>query len=360
VKFLHISDLHIGKRLHEQPLIDEQRYILAELLRIARERMVDAVLIAGDVYDRSVPPVDAVDVFDDFITELSEAGIAVFVIAGNHDSAERLDFGSRIMSRRGVHFAGSGMKTVAMTDELGAVNIWLMPFMRSANAVAALEAADVDVTARNIIIAHQFVTSAGGDPELGGSESVAIGGTDAIDASLFDKFDYAALGHIHRPQSVGRTTARYCGSPYRYSFDECSHTKSVIVGEIREKADITLDFVPLVPQRDLYRLKCKLAELAAQTAPRDSYVEVTLTDDEPIVDAITKVREVYLNTLRLIIDNKYSHGGAIHALTGSDIKAKTPLELFSGFFEEMNGEPPSAEQRAIIKNAIEGVENETD
>jgi exonuclease SbcD len=360
MKFLHTSDLHIGKRLHEQPLIEQQRQTLSALIHIAREHSVSAALIAGDVYDRGVPTLDAVNAVDDFITELSSLNISVFIIAGNHDSAERLDFGARIMSRQNVHISGSELRCVPMSDEYGGVNVWLLPYMRAQTVEETLGAAEVDIDARNIILAHQFVISAGSPPEIGGSEIKIVGGVDAVDASLFDRFDYVALGHIHRPQSAGRTTARYSGSPYRYSFDECGHTKQAVVVEVREKGDTALDFVTLTPTRDLYAIRCELSELATQTAPRDSYAEITLTDDEPLVDAITKVRDIYPNTLRLVMDNKYTrHIGATHTLTGSDIKAKTPIELFEGFFEEVNGAALNEAQRELVQQAMEGDDDET-
>jgi len=362
MKFLHISDLHIGKRLHEQSLIEEQKHILGEIVKIVSEQSVQSVLIAGDVYDRSIPPVDAVDIFDDFITELAEKNINIFIIAGNHDSAERLDFGSRIMNKRGVYISGSELKKIMLFDDYGEINVWLLPYMRSQTATDTLESAEVDTNSRNIILAHQFVISHGDGPEPGGSESVIVGGVDAIGADIFDSFDYVALGHIHRPQKINRNNVRYCGSPYRYTFDECNHEKSAVVVNIRKKSNayISLDYVKLVPKRDLYRLTCKLEELPSQSPPKDSYVEVTLTDDEPIMDAILKVREVYPNTLKLIIENRYSRNtGAVHTLTGSDIKEKTRLELFAGFFEEMNGAPLNGAQREFVKQAIE-TETETE
>lgn len=357
MRFLHTSDLHIGKRLHEQPLIDEQRHMLGELLRIADERKVQAVLIAGDAYDRSVPPLDAVNLFDDFITQLREAGLSVFIIAGNHDSADRLDFGARIMGRQNVHISGRELRAVEMKDEHGSVNVWLLPYMRSQTAAETLEAAAIDEKGRNIILAHQFVISATGTPELGGSETQVVGGIDAIDAGCFDSFDYVALGHIHRPQKICRDTMRYSGSPYPYSFDECGIEKSVAIVELGKKGEVSSELVPLVPMRSLFRLKCTLAELSGQAAPKDSYVEVTLTDDEPVVDAIEKVRAVYPNTLKLIIDSRYSRsGGTAHRLDSDDIKAKTPLELFEGFFEEMNGVAMNDAQQALVLQAMEGGE----
>ena len=355
MKFLHISDLHIGKRLHEQSLIEEQKYMLGELLRITLEQLIDAVLIAGDVYDRSVPPVNAVDMLDDFITELADNNISVFIIAGNHDSAERLDFGARIMNKRGVYISGSELKIITLSDEYGLINIWLMPYMRSQYAKNTLESAIVDTNSRNIILAHQFVISRDGEePVSGGSESVIVGGVDAVDAEIFDKFDYAALGHIHRPQKTGRDCVRYCGSPYRYSFDECNHDKGAVILEIKNKSEIFIDFVKLIPKRDLYRLKCTIDELQNQSAPKDSYIELTLTYDEIIIDAISKVREIYPNTLKLIFENRYSRNiGAAHTLTGNDVKEKTPLELFDGFFEAMNGVKLDETQKEFLTQALE-------
>jgi exonuclease SbcD len=360
MKFLHIADLHIGKRLHEQPLINEQRRVLGELLRIAQDRSAQAVLIAGDVYDRSIPPVDAVEAFDDFITELSERGISVFIIAGNHDSPERLDFGARILSKRNVYISGNELKTVALSDSFGDVYVWLLPYMHSAKVTETLESCGVDEDKRNIMVAHQFVISGGTEPEQGGSEIPNVGGIDAVDAGLFKRFDYVALGHIHRPQSAG-ANARYSGSPYRYSFDECSHEKSAVLIDIRRKTEVSLEFVKLTPERDLYRLKCKLGELSRQTAPKDAYIEVTLTDEEPVIDAISKTREIYPNTLKLIIENRYSQNAtAEHRLTKNDVKTKNTLELFENFFEVMNGAPLNAAQRELVIQTIQsGAEDET-
>jgi len=354
MRFLHTSDLHIGKRLHEQSLIKEQKEMLDDLIRIVRENAVDAILIAGDVYDRSVPSLEAVDLFDDFITELAHMGVHVFIIAGNHDSAERLDFGARIMSKQNVFISGGQLRSIELSDEYGSLNVWLMPYMRSQYAIAALQDADVDGGARNIAMAHQFVLSLGEPPVFGGSETKIVGGLDAIDITLFERFDYVALGHIHRPQHIKHETVRYSGSPYRYSFAECDHTKQVLIVDVTEKGHISIGTIAVTPKRDLYRISCNIDDLGTQAPPRDAYVDVKLTDDEPVVDAITKVRQVYPNTLNLTIDNKYTrHIGSLHALTGSDIKAKTPLELFEGFFEEINGVTISDSQRMLVALALD-------
>ena len=355
MKLLHTSDLHIGKRLHEQSLLSEQRHMLAELHRIALEQGVHAVLLSGDIYDRSVPSLDAVNLFDDFISELARAELPVFIIAGNHDSADRLDFGARIMSRQNVHISGKALKTVTLSDAHGELTLWLLPYLRTQAAEAVLAEAEVDTGIRNVILAHQFVTASESAPEPGGSESAMVGGVDAMDAACFDRFDYVALGHIHRPQPVGRPAVRYSGSPYRYSFDECSHGKSVTVVDLGPKGAVTAALHPLTPERDLYRIRCTLAELPDQSVPRDSYVELTLTDDEPVVDAIAKVRLIYPNTLRLLIDSRYTRQvGTAHRLGREDLRTKTPMELFVGFFEGTYGAPMSGTQRALVAQALEG------
>ena len=355
MKLLHTSDLHIGKRLHEQPLIAEQRHMLDSLRRIALEHSVDAVIIAGDVYDRSVPSLDAVNLFDDFLSQLAADRLPVFIIAGNHDSADRLDFGARIMSRQNVHISGKALKSVTLRDDMGDLTLWLLPYLRTQAAEAALDEAEVDTDSRNVILAHQFVTAGERGPELGGSEAIVVGGVDAMDAGCFRDFDYVALGHIHRPQTVGRPEVRYSGSPYRYSFDECSHEKGVTLVELRGKGTVETTLIPLTAERDLHRLSCKLHELPAQTAPKDGYVEITLTDDEPVVDAIAKVRQIYPNTLKLILDSRYArHVGAVHRLESGDLETRTPMELFEGFFEEMNGVRMTDTQRALVARALEG------
>jgi len=360
MRILHTSDLHIGKRLKEQSLLEEQRYMLDQLLAIAIEQKMDAVFIAGDIYDKSIPSGEAVQLFDDFLTEMNSSGIALYIVAGNHDSADRIDFGSRILDHNKVHIAGNDLKRVDVSDEHGAVSIWLLPYMRSSNVIASLEAVSVDPSIRNIILSHQMVVSGDYSPEKSGSEVLSIGGIDAVNAGLYHLFDYVALGHIHRAQQAGAPHILYSGSPYRYDFGECSHTKGVWLVDIPKKHELTTSFIELTPKRDLYRISCTLAELPMQTAPRDGYIEVTLTDEEPIVDAMHKVRQVYPNTLHLDLKHRYVDRGAAHSLTKDDLLSKKPEELFAIFFSEMNGAEMSPKQIAMIKEAAEGrIELET-
>jgi len=356
LRFLHTSDLHIGKRLKDQSLLDEQRFMLAQLLEIVREQEVDAILIAGDIYDKSIPSAEAVNLFDDFLTALNANGTHIFLIAGNHDSAERIDFASRILSHHEVYISGSNLLRVPLADAFGEVNVWLMPFMRSQTATAVLQDTAIDCSARNLILSHQFVIHGEINPEKGGSEALSIGGIDVVDSSIYDGFDYVALGHIHRPQQVGTSAIRYSGSPYRYDFGECNHDKGVWILDLKEKGNLDAEFYQLVPQRDLYRLECRLAELSRQDAPRDAYIELTLTDPEPVVDAITKVRQIYPNILNLILKHRYANSGATHRLTAGDVQAKTPEELFVLFFEEMNGAKLSEAQRKLVATVFEGGE----
>ena len=354
MRFLHTSDLHIGKRLKDQSLLAEQRFFLSQLLDLVKERDVDAVLIAGDIYDKSVPSGEAISMFDDFLTDMNACGTDVFLIAGNHDSAERIDFASRILSRNRVHISGSDLRMVTLTDAYGEICIWLMPYMRSVNASAALEAAAVDVRKRNVILSHQFVVGEDAVPEKAGSETLSIGGVDVVSAAAYKAFDYVALGHIHRSQTAGSPVIRYSGSPYRYDFGECNQEKGIWLVEIAAKGSITSEFVPLIPQRDLYRIECPLAELAAQIAPRDAYIELTLTDAEPVVDAIYKARNIYPNTLNLIPKHRYSSRETTHVLTSKDIAMKSPFELFAVFFEDINGAPLSEAQREYLQEVIAG------
>ena len=371
MKFVHVSDLHLGKRVHEFSMIDDQRYILSEIARIADGADADAVFVAGDVYDRSVPNVEAVELFDEFLTRLADCGRAVFVIGGNHDSGERLQFGGRLMKSRRVYFAGAydgTMPCEKIKDAYGEVNVYMLPFVRPSVVNcrlgtqtasydecvrAAISAAGVDAGARNILIAHQYVTAAGEAPERSESETLSLGGMDNVDVSAFDAFDYVALGHIHAPQKAGREEARYCGSPLAYSFSECRRPKSAVVGEIRGKGEVDIKLEPLVPKRALGEVRCELAALGKMLKefPSDSYMHVTLTDKARIINAIEKVREVYPNVMLLDFDNG-SHEKELTD-TSERLKEKTVAELFAQFFEEQNGAAMNAEQTRLLRMITE-------
>ena len=371
MKFMHISDLHIGKRVNDFSMLEEQKYILDEILKIAKT--VDGVLIAGDVYDKSIPPTDAVDLFDEFLTNISSMEIPVFIISGNHDSPERLNFGSRIFKRQNVHIAGEYNGTVMKIpchDEFGTVNVFLLPYVKPVivNHIldietrsydecvrAVIDTCDINTDERNILVAHQFVTAGGQAPETSESETKSLGGLDNVDYTAFDKFDYAALGHIHGPQRIGRDTVRYSGSPLKYSFSECRQKKSVTIVNVGE-SEVTYELVPLIPKRDMEIIECKLSDLASQKADKDSYVHVTLTDEEELADAISKVRAVYPNVMLLDIKNsRTAEGQSNYSISSEDIKQKSISELFSDFYQKQNNSKLNENQISIIENVIKEI-----
>ena len=373
MKFLHLSDLHIGIRLNDYSLQDDQRFILAQIVNIAKKEKPDAVVIAGDIYDKSVPSVEGVRLFDDFLTALAEIKIPVLAISGNHDSAERLSFGTRLMKLGGVHIAStfSGKpERITLTDQFGKVNFWLLPFIKPAfvrrffpdteivsynDAVrVALDAADLDPDERNVLVAHQFVTGA----TTSDSEQITAGGIDNVDAELFDSFDYVALGHIHKPQKICRNEIRYCGTPLKYSFSEASHKKSVTKVTLGENGEVKIDEIELAPLRDMREIKGSYDELTLkenyENTNRLDYLRVILTDEEEIPDAVAKLRTVYPNIMRLDYDNKRTK--AANAIDGAEaVESKSPQELFGELYELQMSDKMSEAQSKIVSELIEGI-----
>lgn len=374
MKLIHLSDLHLGKRVNDFSMLEDQQYILAEILQIIDREKPDGVLIAGDVYDKSVPSAEAVALLDDFLVRLSKRELRIFVISGNHDSPERMAFGGRLMERSGVHLApvyDGRVEPVVLTDEYGPVKLYLLPFVKPSHVrrcfpereiatytdavAAAVEAMGVDTTVRNVLVTHQFVTGAARCD----SEELSVGGTDNVDASVFDPFDYVALGHIHGPQQVGRETVRYCGTPLKYSFSEVGHKKSVTVVELGEKGSVTIRTIPLKPLRDMVELRGTYEELTLRafyegtTYPRD-YIHITLTDEDDIPDAVGKLRIIYPNLMKLDYDNKRSRAG-IRLEGAEDVQQKSPLELLEEFYSNQNGQPMSEEQRAFARDMMEHI-----
>ena len=380
MKLLHLSDLHLGKRVNEFSMLEDQAYILQQILKITEEERPDAVLIAGDIYDKSVPPAEAVQLFDDFLYRLSKGGWQVFLISGNHDSPERLSFGGRLMDRSGIHIAPvyhGHVEPVTLTDGYGELDLYLLPFLKPAHvrrffpdreiasytdAVrTAIEEMKPDTSRRNVLVTHQFVTGA----SRCDSEELSVGGTDNVDASVFDGFDYVALGHIHGPQNVGNGRLRYCGTPLKYSFSEASHKKSVTVAEIGEKAEgeraqLSVRTVPLEPLRDLREIRGTYMELTDRNfyqnggGSREDYLHVTLTDEEDVPDAAARLRIIYPNLMRLDYDNRRTRAGAA-PVEETDAGKKSPLELFSEFYERQNNGPMSEEQLAFAEGLIEKI-----
>ena len=373
MKFIHLSDLHIGKRVNEFSMIEDQKYILKVILNIIDDEKPDGVLIAGDVYDKSVPSAEAVQLLDDFLCRLAERKLPTYIISGNHDSAERLSFGGRLMDMSGIHLSpvyNGKVEPFTLTDEYGKVNIYMLPFIKPVNVrrffpdseiesytdaiKVAVDSMNVDEKERNIIVTHQFVTGASRSE----SEEISVGGSDNVDASVFDAFDYVALGHIHGPQKIGRESVRYCGTPLKYSFSEANHKKSVTVVEMGEKGKIEIRTVPLVPKHDLREIKGKYEEILLKDnyegTNTEDYIHITLTDEEDIPDVMNRLRVIYPNIMKIDYDNKRTRSNqAVGKAEG--VEKKSPLELFSEFYYDRNGQTMSEEQTAFMQNLIEEI-----
>lgn len=374
MKLIHLSDLHLGKKLNEFSLYEDQKYILHQIVEIVVREQSDAVLIAGDVYDKAVPPAEAVQLFDWFLTQLAERRIPVFIISGNHDSAERLSFGARLMQGSGVYFSptynGEQYK-VTLRDAVGAVNIYLLPFVKPAHikrflpedeaeqitsyhtAVhAAIAIMKVDVSERNVLVAHQFVTGA----LKCDSEDVSVGGMDNIGAEVFADFDYVALGHIHSPQNIkGNEQIRYCGTPLKYSFSEAGQQKSVTVVELEGKGVVRIHTIDLVPLRDLRKLRGSYAALTLRenyvNTNTQDFIHITLTDEEDIPNALAKLRVIYPNLLQLEYDNARTRSSKTVALTNA-LEQKSELELFAEFYQQQNAQELSSVQLEQVQQLI--------
>jgi len=373
MKFIHLSDLHIGKRVHEISLIEDQKYILEQILRIIDEVQPDGVIIAGDVYDKAMPSEEAVHVLNTFICALADKQIKTYLISGNHDSAQRLAFGAELIGTTGIHISpvydGETVK-FTQNDAYGRVNIYMLPFIKPAHVrkvfpdaevsdytdavKAAIEHMDVNENERNIIITHQFVTGA----DRSDSEEISVGGSDNVDASVFDCFDYVALGHIHGPQKMTREAVRYCGTPLKYSFSEVNHKKSVTVVELGEKGRVTISTIPLKPLRDMRIIRGTYNEIAHKAnyehTNTDDYIQVVLTDEEDVPEAIGRLRVIYPNLMQLKYDNKRTRENQ-EIGSVQDVERKTPMELFAEFYEKQNNQPMSAEQEAFMAELIEKI-----
>ncbi|MGO5061257.1 exonuclease SbcCD subunit D [Lawsonibacter sp. LCP25S3_F5] len=376
MKLIHLSDLHLGKRVGEVSMLEDQAYILDRVLGIVDGAGPDALLIAGDVYDKSVPSAEAVTLFDDFLCRLARRKLPVLVISGNHDSPERLAFGSRLMEGAGVHLSpvyDGNVKPITLTDEHGPVDFWLLPFLKPAHlrrfypeetidsytdAVgAAIAHMNIDPSRRNVLLCHQFVTGAATCE----SEELIVGGTDNVDAAVFDGFDYVALGHLHGPQNVGSSRIRYCGTPLKYSFSEASQYKSVTVAELGEKGDLTLHTVPLTPRHDMRVIQGTFAQLTAENSDaageREDYLHIILTDEEDVPEALGRLRLVYPNILKLSYDNTRTRTSQ-SVDRAQRVAQKSPLELFEELYETQNNQPMSQEQRDFAQRLIEQLREE--
>ena len=375
MKLIHLSDLHLGKKVCGFSMIEDQKHILEQIIEIIEDERPQGVMLAGDLYDKSVPSVEAVQLFDWFLEQLVAAGCSVYAISGNHDSAERLAFGAGLMKANQVYFSpvyDGTVKKIEVTDEYGPVCIWLMPFLKPSTVRQGLKKLDededitgyqdaveqvicrmdIDESHRNILVAHQFVTGA----SCCESEELNVGGMDQISADIFAVFDYVALGHIHSPQKIGRDTIRYCGTPLKYSFSEAGQTKSVSVITLYEKGRVELRTVDLKPLRAMRRLKGTYMELMDKSSYTDEgrmdYVHITLTDEDDIPDCLQKLRTIYPNLMQLEYDN-------LRTRTNQEIEGmdetihKSEQELFEDFFELQNNQAMSEEQKNYISELIE-------
>ena len=371
MKLIHLSALHLGKRLNEFSMVEDQEYILNQILQIVEAEQPDAVVIAGDVYDKAIPSVEAVSLFDEFLVRLAALHIHIFVISGNHDSPERIAFGSRLLEETGIHLSpvyGGSVESVTLEDAFGPVDFYLLPFVKPIHVrrffpedptdtyTQALSTAvghmNLDEHRRNVLVTHQFVTGA----SRSDSEEISVGGADNVDSAVFDAFDYVALGHIHSPQHCGSEKIRYCGTPLKYSFSEAKDTKSVTVAELKEKGNLVIRTVPLKPLRELVELRGTFGELTDRhfyentTWTRD-YVRLTLTDEEDIPDAVGKLRLIYRNLMKLDYDNARTRSNA--EIAGAPAQdSRSPLELFADFYELQNNRPMTAEQLVFLEELI--------
>ena len=407
MKFIHLSDLHLGKRVNGYSMLEDQEYILNEIKAVITAESPDAVLIAGDVYDKPVPPAEAVRLFDDFLVQLSRLGLKVFVISGNHDSPERIAFGSRLMDASGIYLSpvyDGTVTPVSLHDAYGVVDVYMLPFIKPAHVrrfyeteteqiqsytdamQTALSHLPLDHTHRNVLITHQFVTGS----VRAESEEISVGGSDNIDASVFAPFDYVALGHLHTPQNCGQTAPttaaesseneqadathdtelsadtqagapriRYCGTPLKYSFSEAKDRKSVTVIELYEKGNLHIHTVPLKPLHDLVELKGTYDTVTARsfyegTSWQEDYTHITLTDEEDIPDAIGKLRAIYHHLMKLDYDNKRTRSSS-EITADLAMEEKTPIQLFSDFYELQNNQPLNEEQATFLNGLIETI-----
>lgn len=373
MKIMHLSDLHIGKKVNEYSMLQDQVYILKEILQIIDDEKVETVIIAGDVYDRSLPPNEALELFDEFLYQLSGRNVNVFVISGNHDSPERISYGGRMMTENKIFLSpvyDGNVKSVTLNDDYGEVNFYLLPFVRPADirryfpdenienytdaVKVAIDNMNVDFSERNILVTHQFVTGA----ELSESEDIIVGGTDNVSGEVFDGFDYVALGHIHREQTVGKDNIRYCGTPLKYSFSEAKHIKSVTILDFNDKGNIEYSKIPLTPFRDMREIRGTYYELTLKSSYEstntEDYLHITLTDEEDIPDAIGKLRSIYPNIMKLDYDNLRTRGsGTVDAI--ENIESKSPFELFADLFKQQNNQDMSEEQEEIMRNLIDKI-----
>ena len=383
MKFIHLGDLHLGRYLGDFDLIDDQRYMLDQIIEIIRQKSVDAVLIAGDVYDKSVPSEAAMNLLDYFLRKLAENKVKTYMISGNHDSDDRLNYGSNLFQVNDIYISSvfdGTLHRYSLTDEYGSVNVYLLPFVKASqfrhffendkietyeDAVRVIiDHTDIDVNERNVIVAHQFVAAIGQNPDMGGSEGMAVqnvGLVESIGYSIFDKFDYVALGHIHSPQSIGRKEVRYAGSMLKYSLKEAHNNKSVPIVTMGEKNQIDIELVPLKPKRDVIHIQGKLKEILKSPESAENYMYITLTDEELVNNVMNIVQGVYPYTIKIDYDNSHTRAIEQDSISGL-IENKSFTDIIKDFYNQIYGYDISEEEMRIMREvAMEaGVINEAD
>ena len=358
MKILHLADLHLGKKVNEMSMIEDQKYILDQIITLIKEESVGIVLLCGDIYDKSIPTIEAIHLLDEFLDQLSKMAIKVLMISGNHDSIDRLSFGKSLFTRSNLYIASqfeNEIEKITVKENGITVNFYMLPFVKSAYISHIfqlqtdsyeecfrylIEHTKIDEEETNILLSHQFVTANKKNPELSDSETSSLGGIDNIDFHIFDPFDYVALGHIHKPQAMGREMVRYAGSILKYSFSEIHMDKKATILTIDAKKEISLSFHPLKPLRDMREIECSLEELLkkqCEIGKQEDYMHVILTDEEQILDAIGKVRTIYPNVMQISFKNRRHMKQLESAQIKEDqISDQSPAELFEQFYKMQN------------------------
>lgn len=377
MKILHLADLHLGKVIQEQSLLEDQKYMLNEIIKKLQEENVETILISGDVYDRSIPQTDAIDLLDYFLNILiKDLKKQVFIISGNHDSKERLGFGNKIFENDGLFISSKyegKIKKVELQDEYGKLNIYMLPFIKPIEVKKyfddetlsydetikkIIEKEDIDESQRNIILTHQFVTAIGEQVERTESEVLTLGGTDNVDISNYNKFDYVAIGHVHRPQKIGRDTARYAGTMLKYSFSEVNHKKTMPILDFKEKGNIDIKLVELKPLRDMREIKGPIEKLIENYEEENAndYIRAIITNEEPVYDAIGQIRKIYPNVLKLEVQNsKIMSNIEFKTENLQKVKSKSEVELFNEFYKFQNNIELNVEQKNLIQEVVKEI-----
>ena len=366
MRFLHLADLHIGKRVNGFSRIEDQKFVFEQVYNVIENEKIDGIIMAGDIYDKPVPSAEAVKLFDEMLTRLVSINLPIFVISGNHDSAERIGFGSDILSAAKVYMSrvyNGNLQKIELEDDYGKINVYLLPFIKPATVKNIYKEAEIkdyddaleyvlsqekiDETKRNVIVSHQFVTGA----MRSESEEVSVGGLDNVSVENYEAFDYVALGHIHRAQQMGRESARYAGTLLKYSFSEEKHNKSMTIVDLKEKGNIEIKEIPVKPLHDLKTIKGKFSKITSEEfykeLKKEDYYRAVLTDEDDILNAIGKLKSIYPNLMSMEYDNTRTRSYSVvdNVETG---EAKSPLDYFEEFFEKQNGRKMSEKQRNYL------------